>query len=78
MKEIEEIVDSYINQAANLAGFLAFFMGLLINHYHRKENTLQNSRIKVLENALKEKESRLVILEERLTILEKQFEEKKF
>jgi hypothetical protein len=30
-----------------------------------------------LENALKEKESRLVILEERLTILEKQFEEKK-
>lgn len=78
MQEIEQIIENFINQTAHFLSVLTFFLIWLIHYFHRKENRSQNSRIKVLENALKEKENRLVILEERLTILEKQFEEKKF
>lgn len=74
MKEIEQIVDSYINQAANLGTLVALIFCGFINYFHRKENRIQNARIKVLENSLKEKESRIIAFEERLAILEKQIE----
>lgn len=77
MQEIQDVIDSFINQTAHFVAGLAFILVFVINFFHRKENRIQNARIKKLENSMQDLGKEQSRHEERTTILENHFFEKK-
>lgn len=77
MNEIEQIIEKFINQTAHSVAFISFLLLFVINYFHRKENRIQNARIKKLENSMFDLNKEQGRQEERTAILENHVFEKK-